>query len=374
VRFAVYETRYAIYPQHSGKLTFSPMIFEGRVNRNSNSRSIFDQFMNSGTLKRVRSESISVDIKPKPANIKTANWLPASKLSLTDNWSEDIQQLKTGEPVTRTITIRANGLLAAALPELKLEESDGLKQYPDKPILENGVIDSGVSSSKEIKIALIPTRAGNYKVPAISLSWFNTKTGKREVARLEETTLNVTGVANTAVNPPPVITNAQHEPVITKTTDNVPGLLNQYINASHWPWISLAFALAWLVTLVAYLRKGERAEKVKVKPSPALQPLESAVKKYCANNNTHQAKDALLAWAKTRWPEMTNASLVDIAEHTSPELAEQLQTLNNALYGAADNSWEGAKLAAAFTAFKHNKNKPERASDSALKPLYKATR
>jgi hypothetical protein len=156
VRFAVRELRFAVYPQHSGTLTFSPMVFEGRVSRNS-SQSIFDQFMNTGTLKRLRSESVSIDVKPRPSNIKSTDWLPASKLSLIEEWSEDVKQLKTGEPVTRTITIRAEGPLAANLPDLKLPDSPGLKQYPDKPILENGVIESGVFSTKQIKVALIPT-------------------------------------------------------------------------------------------------------------------------------------------------------------------------------------------------------------------------
>jgi hypothetical protein len=374
MRFAVRELRFAVYPQHSGELTFSPMVFEGRVNRN-NSQSIFDQFMNTGSLKRLRSKSVSINIKAKPANIKTSDWLPASKLSLIEEWSEDVQQLKTGEPVTRTITVLADGPLAANLPDLKLADSQGLKQYPDKPILENRVTESGVASSKQIKVALIPTKAGNFKLPAISLAWWNTKTGKREVARLPEVVLNATGAANTVVNPPPVITPEQIDRAAEDRIKMIPTASDLLINAAYWPWLSLALAIGWLMTLIALLRKGKgkRAPKAQPKPTPALAPLEKSVYKYCSKNKAPQTKNALLEWAKARWPETTVASLMDITELTSAELGEQLQVLNTALYSPDHKQWNGTKLVKAFKTFRSEKiKKQDNSSNNALKPLYKA--
>jgi len=371
MRFAVRELRFAVYPQHSGKLTFSPMIFEGRVNQN-NSQSIFDQFMNTGTLKRLRSKSLSINIKAKPANIKTRDWLPASKLSLIEEWSEDVQQLQAGEPVTRTITIFAEGPLASNLPDLKLADSPGLKQYPDKPVLENRVTGSGVASTKRIKVALIPTRAGNFKLPAISLGWWNTKTGKREVSRLPEVILKVTGTANAVASPPPVITPEQTDSPtesLIKTTPTPSGL---FINATYWPWISLALAIAWLITLIALLRKGKRTPKTPPKPALALAPLEKSVFKTCSKNKAPQTKDALLEWAKARWPETAMTSLLDITELSNPELGEQLQVLNQALYSSNHEQWNGEKLGKAFKTFRNEKTRKQRnRSDNALQPLYK---
>ncbi len=372
MRFAVRELRFAVYPQHSGKLTFSPMMFEGRVNRN-NSQSIFDQFMNTGTLKRLRSKSLSINIKAKPANIKTRDWLPASKLSLLEEWSEDVQQLQAGEPVTRTITILAEGPLATNLPDLKLTDSPGLKQYPDKPMLENRVADSGVASTKRIKVALIPTRAGNFKLPAVSLAWWNTKTGKREVARLPEVVLNVTGTANAVANPPPVITPEQTDSAAEGLIKEIPAASELFINAIYWPWLSLALAIGWLITLIALLRKDKRRPKAPPKPTPALAPLEKAVYKYCSKNNAARTKDALLEWAKARWPETTITSLMDITERSNPELGEQLQVLNTILYGSDHEQWNGEKLGKAFKTFRKEKNrKQHNRSDNALQPLYKA--
>ena len=377
VRFAVQELRFAVYPQHSGELIFSPMMFEGRITRN-NAQSIFDQFMNAGELKRIRSDSININVKPIPSNIKASDWVPASKLSLIEEWSDDVQQLKTGDPVTRTITLLAEGPLAANLPDLNLDEIQDIKQYPDKPVIQNKATAKGVSSSKQIKVALIPTKAGDYKLPAISIPWWNTKTGRQEVARLPETLLKATGIANTPVAPPVASTPlAQPEPVPQESTKGTTGTLDSLVNAGYlpmlWPWISLALAIGWLITLIAFLRKGERTPKIKHTPTPSLQPLEKAVQKHSSNNDAHNTMDALLEWAKVRWPEKTIASLVDIAELSHPELGEQLQALNTSLYSPDHQPWHGKKLAKAFDNFRRQKPERDNTLESALKPLYKTT-
>jgi len=136
IRYEVFERRYAIYPQHSGKLTINPITFEGRVNSNQ-PRTIFDQFRITGQIKRSRTKSITLNILAKPADINTQDWLPASQLQLVEEWSDDIAAAKTGEPITRTITIIAKGLSALQLPELQFPEVAGIKQYPDKPVTTN---------------------------------------------------------------------------------------------------------------------------------------------------------------------------------------------------------------------------------------------
>ena len=174
IRYEVIERRYAIFPQKSGQLKINPVTFEGRVNP-TQPRTIFDQFRMSGQLKRLRSKAVTTTVKAAPATINLQDWLPAGELQLIEEWSDDIQNIKTGDPVTRTITIAALGLTAVQLPDLSFEEIDGLKQYPDKPVVEDRPEKSGITGLKQIKVALIPTAAGTYTLPEIKLTkmvWF----------------------------------------------------------------------------------------------------------------------------------------------------------------------------------------------------------
>lgn len=375
VPYSVSELRFAVYPQHSGKLTFKPILFEGRVPTGRRSNSLFDQFMQSGTLKRMRSKSVSVTIKPKPENIPADAWLPAEQVSIEEDWSGDVTRLRTGEPVTRTLTITATGLTAEQLNDLKFAEIDGVKQYPDKAVLENQRKRDGITGHKQIKVAMIPTQAGSYTVPEIRIPWWNTRTGQREFATLDETVIEATGVAGTPQMPPaaeiatPVAPgDAATAPGKTPATE--PG--DTVLRPGWWPWISLALAIGWITTaLLLFSRQRQRTTPARtVRPVPIL-PLERAVEKACHRGDPGQTKDALLEWARVRWPQQAITSLADIADAVPDELGHQIAALNSTLYSAHSDRWEPKALLSAFHAFISRKRKRIKTRDSILEPLYK---
>ena len=367
VRYAVYETRYAIYPQHSGTLEFKPMIFEARVN-SGRARSFMDQFMNAGERKRVRSESVRIEVKPRPENIKLSDWLPAKHISLAEEWSEDVTQLKNGEPVTRTITITSHGIMAENLPDLNMPDIKELKQYPDKATLENKASDQGISSTKQIKVALIPTRSGGFKLPAITIPWWNTTTGKQEIARLPEKLIRARGEAiNKTPDTPIVKAETKQEDAINLSP------VTQTEHAGYWPWLSLVLGMGWLVTLIALFRKKTQTTAVKASPDHAsLRALEKSVQTHARNNETHQTKDALLKWAKARWPDALINNLADISKKVTHELATEITVLNTALYSSNSTQWLGNNLASTFKTLEKQGVTQTHARNKPLEPLYKA--
>jgi len=375
IPYSVSELRFAVYPQHSGTLTFKPVIFEGRLPR-SRSSSMFDQFMQPGTIKRIRSKSVSVNIKPKPSGIAANEWLPAENVSIEEEWSEDITQLRTGEPVTRTLIIKAEGLTAERLNDIEFPEVTGLKQYPDKAMIDNQRKRDGITGTKQIKVAMIPAQAGKFIIPQVSVPWWNTRTGKQEYARLPETVIEATGIATTAQLPPPiemVAPLAQSDEQQTGSPSRTAGDSDEgIIDPGYWPWISLALAVGWITTTLLFFSNSRSASAAK-KPqtqTPIL-PLERAVEKACSKGDAIQTKNALLEWAAVRWRNQSITSLADIARVSSAELSTQINALNSALYSPHADQWEPKALRSAFHAFLANKRKPAKTQDSILEPLYK---
>jgi len=373
--YSVSELRFAVYPQHSGTLTFKPILFEGRI-PSARSNSLFDQFMQPGTIKRMRSKSVSVEVKPKPANIAANEWLPAENVSIEEEWSEDITQLRTGEPVTRTLTIKAEGLTAEQLNDIEFAEITGVKQYPDKAVTENQPKRDGITGIKQIKVAIIPAQEGKFVIPEISIPWWNTRTGTQAYARLPETVIEATGMASTAQVPPPVELVAP-----LAQTDEQPGESSAQtaatsdetiIKPGYWPWISLALAVGWITTTLLFFRNS-RSHTVQKKPAslPPILPLQSAVDKACSRGDAIKTKDALLEWAVVRWPEQSITSLADIANASPAELSTQITALNSALYSPHADNWEPKALRSAFHAFISHKRKTAKTQDSILEPLYK---
>lgn len=390
IRHDVIERRYAIFPQKSGLLKINPMTFEGRINA-TQPRSIFDQFRMSGQLKRLRSKAVEINVKAAPSTINLQDWLPASDVQLVEEWSDDIQNIKAGEPVTRTITIVAEGLTAVQLPDLDLKEINNLKQYPDKAVLENRKSTNGLTGLKQIKVALIPSAAGSYTLPEIKLQWWNTKTNKKEVATIPQTVITATGLpdgndhtsdhtgaqtnklANDTSSNPVIDTTGQDKQVSSDNETQLPAM-PAADNETYWKGLSLFLALAWLLTLVLFfIKSGSRNTQSKTKINNHLLSVKSAtsaVEKHARNNDAHNTKTALIEWAQLIYNDKGLTNLTQITKHCSAQLSHEIRTLNQALYRPEESSWNGKELLNAFKNEQSLKNKQTNKQHSALKPLY----
>ncbi len=376
IRYEVIERVYAIFPQKSGTLIIKPVTFEGRINA-TQPRTIFDQFRLSGQLKRLRNKAIEITVKAAPKTINLQNWLPASDVQLIDEWSNDIQNIKAGEPVTRTILIAAEGLTGVQLPDLQFEDIKGLKQYADKPIIEDKQSNTGITGYKQIKVALIPARAGTYTLPEIKLQWWNTKTNKKAFATLPETiitaiadinadsTTNIATTSPTATNKIPLNENTP--------TDNKTALPVTIVSGSHnyWKGLTALFAFAWLVTLILLFKKsktGDKKDNNQTKHS--ITAATNTVIKNAKKNDPGKTRTALITWAQLNYNNKQLNNLTQISQQCSNKLSQQIRQLNQALYSPEKPSWNGMKL---LTVFKNELsliNKKPHQQASALKPLY----
>ncbi len=372
IRYEVFERSYAIFPQKSGLLKINPVTFEGRVNP-TQAISIFDRFRMSGQLKRLRSKSVEVDVKPAPTSVNLQDWLPSSNLQIIEEWSADINNIKAGDPITRTITIAAEGLTAVQLPDFSFDDIDNLKQYPDKAAVEDRPTPTGITGLKQIKVALIPATAGNYLLPEIKLEWWNTLTNKKEVATLPAVTLTATGtVANNNYALPPAIKNelplnikAPAETITSPTTDST---------KSYWKWLSLFFALAWVITLVLFFKRSNTSKKPTKNKSDSNKTSSKAaaslVKQHAKTNNASKTKNALITWAQVFYDNESITNLTLITELCSPQLAESIKQLNHDLYSTDSSTWHGNDLLIAFNKEQQLNNTRPDTHPSPLKPLY----
>ncbi|MCV6615478.1 MAG: BatD family protein, partial [Cellvibrionaceae bacterium] len=192
-RYAVVELRYAIFPQRSGQLQIPSLRWVAQVS--SGRRNVFDPFGNSNSrLHRLQTEAKSLTVLPKPSDANGA-WLPASELQLQQSWSQDPDQFTQGEPITRTISIRAKGLTAAQLPALGTDPKQQLQQqlkiYPEQPKLEDDKTAEGIVGQRQIIEAIIPTKPGTITLPALQLRWWNTNSRSWQTSTLAEQTIEV---------------------------------------------------------------------------------------------------------------------------------------------------------------------------------------
>jgi hypothetical protein len=354
--FIVLERRYAVFPQQAGTMTIGPVTFEAMV--------IPDRGFSR--VQRFRSDVLEVSVRPAvapPAELAGAAWLPARRVTLTEEWGDGGDELAVGIPRTRTIVIEGLGLLETQLPDLVLEQLPGIRQYADRPELERNITPEGFLSRRLVSFAVIAQSPGEVALGGVRLPWWNVAQQRWEVAELPPRTLRVTPSAEEAP-PEPAATSSGVMP----SSDS---------SRSLWPIVSAALALSWAVTMVAWWRgrtrrasppapTGPAAER-----RPALRKIVRDLESACAVGDPAAARNALLAFGETRFSEQPPRSLGALAALLPPGAAHEVLALEAHIYGADNKAWRGDGLKAAIAEIEKAGVTSDRPPADPLMPLYR---
>jgi len=352
IRHGVIEMRYAIYPQRSGQLlipaqVFSATLVEPRPAQDSN-----PQGPKPGKLLHVSSTELLLTVKAKPALYPTdAPWLPARSLSLSESWNPEPDHVQVGDSVTRSLTLKTEGLASAQLPPLPNTEVAGLRRYPDQPVLSNQNSDRGVIGSREDREALVPSRAGTVELPAVEVVWWNTHEDHLERTHLPARTLQVANNPSLVVDTP-----------ATPTVITAPDSDNLWI----WQLTSLILACTTLLGFGLWWRaRWQPAILRATQTGPSPRTLLDDLKRASQANDPQATRQALDAWARQQ-PE----TLAEMAARFVP-LSDALDGLNGALYSETGQHWQGEELWRAVKAIPMAEREQDLAPDSgSLPPLY----
>ena len=193
--YQIIEVRYLVTPQKAGYYTLAPTRMDLTVfmPQNRPRRGVFDDPFfgqaRSGRPMSLASEALSFQVLPVPQEGRPADFSGLVG-SFTLESTIEPQQLKAGESVTLTATVRGRGNVKR-IPELKIPPLDGLKIYADQPVVKDENDGEGVSVSKTMKWALVPEQAGRYRIPVLTMSYFDTASGRYRTLKTTEATLSV---------------------------------------------------------------------------------------------------------------------------------------------------------------------------------------
>ena len=334
----VTELRYAIFPQKSGDLLVPAIAFSGRELLPG--RSLLGARL--GRRIAMKSDPISIRVKPVPATFPGDVWLPAQQLTLTSSWSTAPEELSTGDSTTRTLEITAEGLQGSQLPPItSLGGSSGIKGlrfYPDKETIEQREIPQGLEGYRLQSEALVSSEAGNWTLPERTIPWWNTKTDTLEVARLPEERISVASVGA-------AIDTTSNDP----SNSAIPSS-DQTHNTRMWQVGAVA---GWLVAMLfggilwTGRRQGAKPASNSAEAASQERTLEQlmSVRKACSTNDPNAARLAVLAWGRNQFDHLSPNTLNSIAARVGGELGEELRAIDTLLFSTAGpETWHGAQL------------------------------
>jgi len=258
---------------------------------------------------------------------------------------------------------KRQGLQGAQLPPIDATGADGLRAYPDQPLINNLSGDQGVTGIRIDSLALVAVNDGVYELPALEIPWWDTQSNSLKIATLPAQQLTV-------LPTPGSLTRIDQDPTATVTPAD--GMLSPDVaritspTNGAWPWIAGICALGWIITSVLWWR---RAKRLPPKQMPTQTTAISPPKLFeaCKQNNPSLARAALRAWLL----EQGHGGSIEmwLREQNIEALSNAVADLERCLYQSDDdNGWDGKALSDAIKSLA--KAPTDRTAPSALPPLY----
>ena len=353
VRYRTISRRFAITPQRSGQFSISAPEFTGELLDRDSSRSNF--FARTRTVIQ-HAEAIAVEVLSIPTEFP-GDWLVAGLVTLHEEWSGVLTELRQGVPITRTITLSGVDVAANQLPDIDFTAPAKFRLYPQQPERQGAQRNGRLVAQKTFTLAMIPTEAGEVQLPELRLPWWNSQRQMVDYATLPARTIQVLPAARTQ----PDATASQ---LLTSQTTPAP----EIIVASPWHWNHLSSLLlaAWALSTALLLWRWRRPKgNQQAINSPSFNS--AALRKACRHNQPEVARDCLLYWAQGQLNESIR-TLSALAAAVEEPLRSELLLLNKVLYHPEAAAWQGDKLWQAWQGYQ-----PTRALEpvqSELKSLY----
>ena len=269
-------------------------------------------------------------------------YLAGRALTLSRDIDGELSELQAGDALVLRYTAELDGLPAIFLPPLAPElQFDGVSVYADAPKVEDGTI-----ARRSEKLTLVFDAGGEFSVPDIALSFWNTESESVEVVTAEGFSISVAGPA---VVPPDIDAATER----------------------RWPQIvallfaALALLLGlrrWVPMVVRYYR--DAAVRRRQTERYAFEQLQKAI----ASEQPESAYHALLAWLERLQPGMDARSFA--RAYGDASLLAAIDALSGGLYNDAAALIELRSLRGKLAAARKLFLQPRSASGSpSLPPL-----
>lgn len=375
--YLVLEVKYAIFPQAKGTLIIPSLRFAAYE---VNNRSQFGVFNNRGNQIIRDTESKVLEVNALPSQASIDGWMPSTSVTMEQRWSGDIDSVTVGEPVTRTITIRAEGLSAAQITPLQEPQGDNYRGYPDQPQLDEIVTANGLAATRIESLALVPNKPGEIVLPAVQLVWWDTNSNQPRIASLSPITLQVSPSSN-------IDATANGSNVMQMTNDAMTTLATDALKPKVSFMTNLSLSInALLITLIIVLlmrRKRESSAARSQQPSLSLDSARlnlkqqlRAIESEAKDENLMAMRDAILRWGKILFAENPPSTLKSLGDLLgNPSISQLFAQLDQQLYqynGVPDTTLDVALLLASLKK-ESNFNRGSASKDNAgtaLQSLY----
>ena len=164
-------------PKQRGKINIATARFDATIEKVVQSADHFDAVLNGGgnvvsVKKTLTTPAINIDVTALPSGKPAGFSGGVGEFSISS--SINSTDVKTNDAITIKIVISGTGnMKLIANPEVEFPE--GFEVYDPKVDSQVRLTANGLTGNKIIEYLAIPRHAGDYKIPAVSFSYFDIK-------------------------------------------------------------------------------------------------------------------------------------------------------------------------------------------------------
>ena len=247
----IYQT--LLYPQRAGEVKIEPASFEAvlRVQNRANVRSLFEEFYGSYTnvTKTLNAPGTTIHVSSLPSGKPAGFSSGVGQFSIQSSISS--QDITTNDAVTIRLTIQGTGNMKLVKTPA-VDWPEGFEVYDPKVQNNFKSTTAGVSGTKSIEYLAIARAAGDYTIPPISFSYYDTQADEYRVLQSPEYTVHVARDAADQSQQTVVNTFVDKEDIRQLGTD-IRYIHTTALPAVREPLLSGFTGLWWLLYLVPTL-------------------------------------------------------------------------------------------------------------------------
>nr|WP_321273445.1 BatD family protein [uncultured Vibrio sp.] len=282
-------------------------------------------------------EQMPITVKAIPAEFQ-GKWLPASALEMTQSWQDDegnklspneLNKVKQGSSITRTIQIKARGTQAEFLPRIDMDYPTSLRVYPEQPQFATTRDGTLVMTVKQV---IIPTEVGTFTLPGYTLNWWNSSQDEAKQATLSAIELDVEQNDMGLITLPE--TTLPQTPATTESPAPQSGV------SELWQLLTFVFAGLWvitsIITVVVWKKRPHESKNQEINSQVPLNVdgLKAVIKRGDAAKIERAINEYLDAHR-----ESLNSEVVEAVKH-------ELEVMNQARFSAVQQPWNSDSLLA----------------------------
>jgi hypothetical protein len=177
IPYQAVEVRSALFPTHAGKATIGSAALNVAIQNVSGdpfNGDIFANFFGGGQEKTLRSEPITVHVKPLPTPAPAGFHGAVGEYDLSAQLDKTSTQV--GQPLTLTVSVSGRGNIKS-IPDIQIPAMTNFRMFDANASTNIDKKDYRVQGSKTFKTVLIPTASGDQTLPALTFVYFDPAAG-----------------------------------------------------------------------------------------------------------------------------------------------------------------------------------------------------